>query len=199
MRQQGNRPTCVGFAVSAAHEWMARDDVVRSVEDAIWAGHQEGGPPHLEETSVAFALAGLHRRRHVEESAWPYGAPPWPAPRPPVAQLPDRQRPLPAWHPLVPAWAEILGELAQGGAVVLTLRFVPPAWADADVDAAPGAKARTNHAVLVVGATEPGDGQPAEALIVKNSWGRRWGVGGYGFVSRRYIDHFTVRAHALEP
>jgi hypothetical protein len=59
VRNQGDRPTCVGFAVSAAHEWLARDEVTRSPEDVIWAGHTQGGPAKKPETSVRFALAGL--------------------------------------------------------------------------------------------------------------------------------------------
>lgn len=112
--------------------------------------------------------------------------------------MPARQRRLPAWRLLPSAWEQILGELAQGSAIVLTLRFVPPAWADSNVDAPPGSKARTNHAVLAVGAIEAGDGQPDEVLIIKNSWGPAWGSGGYGFLSRRYFDQFTLRAHVLE-
>jgi hypothetical protein len=196
--QQGNRPTCAGFAVSAAHEWMAADGVLRSAEDCLWAAHQQGGSPQVEATSVELALGGLQAQRHAEESAWPYGRPAWPAARPADAQLTRRQRSLPSWHPVASGWVAILDELALGNAVILTLRFVPSAWVDANVDASPGSNAKTNHAVLVVGATEPGDGQPADSLIIKNSWGPAWGDAGYGFVSQRYIDHFTIRVHALE-
>jgi hypothetical protein len=40
VRQQGDRPTCVAFAVSGAHEWMGDDDAQLSPEDAMWAAHQ---------------------------------------------------------------------------------------------------------------------------------------------------------------
>lgn len=198
VRQQGNRPTCVGFAVSAAHEWSAADGVTRSVEDCLWAAHQQGGPQHREATSVELALGGLQVQRHADETAWPYGGPAWPASRPADAKLPARQRSLPQWHVVAPTWSGILDEIALGNAVVLTLRFVSPAWLKPEVDAPPGSKARTNHAVLAVGSTEQGDGQPADTIIFKNSWGPLWGDAGYGFLSHRYVDHFTVRAHALE-
>src|SRR5205814_3080081 len=98
VRNQGNRPTCVGFAVSAAHEWMAADVVVLSPEDAIWAAHQEGGPQAREDTSVRLALAGLHRLEHAYESAWPYGAPAWPASRTVDAQKAECRAALPEWR-----------------------------------------------------------------------------------------------------
>src|SRR5689334_17804864 len=85
VRNQGDRHTCVGFAVSAAHEWMAQDGVIRSPEDVIWAGHQEGGPSTKEATSVRLALVGLKRFAHATEKAWPYNNPAWPADRPRAA------------------------------------------------------------------------------------------------------------------
>jgi hypothetical protein len=199
VRDQGDRPTCVGFAVSAALEWMKRDSQIRSPEDAIWAAHREGGPQNLEETSVRLALSGLTRRRHAQESAWPYGTPPWPAPRPSAAKMSTNQTTLPLWRETPGSWDAIRDALGNGHAVVLTLRFVSSAWLPSgpDVDAPPGQKCPTNHAVLAVGLTETSDGL-AESVIVKNSWGVGWGLAGYGLVSRRYLEHYVVRAHALE-
>ena len=199
VRNQGDRPTCVGFAVSAALEWMEGDSLVRSPEDAIWAGHQEGGPTHLEETSVSLALSGLTRLRHAQESAWPYGTPSWPAPRPSKARLSKYQTTLPLWRKNPGSWDAVRRALANENAVVLTLRFVASAWLSSgpEVDAPPGRKCPTNHAVLVVGIAETSD-RLAESVIVKNSWGVGWGLAGYGFVSRRYLEHYVVRAHELE-
>jgi hypothetical protein len=107
-----------------------------------------------------------------------------------------RQRALPAWRSIDATWEEIVARIELGDAIILTLRFVPPAWLIAEVDADAGSIARTNHAVLAVGITEPSDRQ--QAVIVKNSWGPAWGDGGYGFVSRRYFEYFIIRVHAME-
>jgi C1A family cysteine protease len=61
------------------------------------------------------------------------------------------------------------------------------------VDAPGGQKTPGNHAVLAVGALDA-----PQRLIVKNSWGPSWGDGGYGLLTRRYYDHYALRAHTLE-
>lgn len=196
VRNQGDRPTCVAFATSAAHEWMDPDHMIRSVEDAMWAAHQVGGVPGREEISVNWALVGLQRHAHSAEAAWPYGVPRWPDGRPVAAQQPANRRALPGWRMLSDVgFASISGTLDDGHAVILTVRVVRSAWrrADAIVDADPGRKTPGNHAVLAVGVlTDP------ERIIVKNSWGERWGSDGYGFLTSRYLEHYALRAYVLE-
>lgn len=196
VRNQGDRPTCVAFAVSAGHEWTAGDLAFRSVEDAMWAAHQVGGVPGREEVTVAWALGGLHAHAHSTEAAWPYGAPRWSGGRPAGAQDPANRRCLPPWSTLPDAgFISVAEALDRGSPVILTLRVVYSAWRGlgAAIDAEPGRKAPGNHAVLAVGATTAPD-----QIIVKNSWGPRWGARGYGFVTSRYLDHYGLCAHALE-
>ncbi|MDQ2761140.1 MAG: hypothetical protein M3Y17_12115 [Actinomycetota bacterium] len=69
VRNQGDRPTCIGFAVSGAHEWLAGDGEVRSPEDAIWAGHQIQSVPGREETAVRWSLQGLALHEHASGRA----------------------------------------------------------------------------------------------------------------------------------
>lgn len=196
VRNQDDRPTCVAFAVSAAHEWMADEQTHRSVEDALWAGHQVLHIPGRQETSVAAALEGLSRHGHASETAWPYGSPPYPAERPALAADPTAQRPLPPWQALPKVDVESLAaELERSVAVLLTVRVVRSAWRKPDgiIDVEPPAKVLTNHAVLAVGVQE----SPVR-VIVKNSWGPRWGQAGYGFMTERYLTHYGLRAHVLE-
>ncbi|MPZ66707.1 MAG: hypothetical protein GEU83_14750 [Pseudonocardiaceae bacterium] len=200
VRDQGDRPSCVGFAVSAAHEWMATGDVVRSPEDALWAGHQEGGVAHQEATSVQLALAGLSRLGHAFEYAWPYGRPPWPADRPRDALDATNRRELPSWRTIATLdFTAIAAELGGGAAVLLTLGVVRSVWlyGDGVIDAEPGRRTPGRHAVVVVGIAEDPD-TSSMRLIIKNSWGRSWGNDGYGLVSQRYLEAYGVVAHALE-
>jgi C1A family cysteine protease len=196
VRNQGDRPTCVAFAASAAHEWIDTDHTIRSAEDAMWAAHQIGGVPGREEISVNWALTGLQTHAHGSEAAWPYGAPRWPDGRPVAAHDSANRRALPGWRMLADSgFASIAGALDDGHAVVVTVRVVPSAWrrADAIIDADPGRKTPGNHAVLAVGALSDPD-----RIIVKNSWGEGWGRDGYGFLTRRYLEHYALRAHVLE-
>ncbi len=196
VRNQGDRPTCVAFATSAAHEWHAADVTVRSPEDAMWAAHQVGEVPGREETTVSWALEGLARHDHAAETAWPYGTPRWSAGRPTAALNAANRHAFPAWCDLGRvSFERISAELDAARPVILTVAVVPAAWYHSGdtVDAAAGAKTPGNHAVLAVGAFDAPD-----RLIVKNSWGDDWGEGGYGYLTRRYYDHYALRAHILE-
>ena len=186
----------MAFAVSAAHEWHASDHIVRSTEDAMWAAHQVAEVPGREETTVSWALEGLSRHKHATEQAWPYGAPQWQAGRPHTVLADNGRRALPPWKELsAAAFATVVEQLELGRPVVLTLAVVRAAWYHGGdtVDAPPGVKTPGSHAVLAVGNL----GDP-ERLIVKNSWGPEWGDAGYGLVTRRYYDHYALRAHILE-
>lgn len=196
VRNQGDRPTCVGFAVSAAHEWMAGDQTVRSAEDAMWAGHQVGGVPGREETAVTWALTGLQMHQHASEGAWPYGKPRWTSGRPPTAVQAGNRRALPGWRQLGPITMEaVRDQLADGRAIVVTLGVVRAAWRHPGgmIDAEAGRATRGNHAVLAVGVFDAPD-----RLIIKNSWGDGWGDQGFGYVTSRYFDHYALQTHVLE-
>lgn len=196
VRHQGDRPTCVGFAVSAAHEWIADDSTIRSPEDAMWAGHEVHDVPGREETSVRGALEGLAAYGHCTESAWPYGSPRYTSGRLSTALDPANRRTLPRWRALgtltLPA---IRAELEQAHAVILSVRVVRSAWrvASGEIDVPPGRKTPGNHAVLAVGVLDA----PAR-VIIKNSWGAAWGDRGYGYITEGYLNSYGLRAHVLE-
>src|ERR1700691_1751064 len=197
VRHQGDRPICVAFAVSAAHEWMATDDAQLSAEDALWAGHQILCIPGREETSVAAAVQGIAVHEHASEVAGPYGQPAFPADRPAAAQQGSNRKILPPWRALPNiAVATISRELDRPAAIMLTVRFVYGAWRPDDgvIDAAAGKKTIANHAVLAVGLDE----KTPTSVIIKNSWGTRWGDRGYGYISERYLEGYALRAYALE-
>lgn len=199
VRNQGDRPTCAGFAVSAAHEWAAADGEVRSPEHAVWAGHQIQSIPGREETAIAWSLEGLNIHRHATETAWPYGRPHWTAGPPHAARDVANTRALPPSRPLTQPWYEAVRDaLSVGDPVILTIGVIQRLWqAPAPViDAEPGQKTQGNHAVLAVAISEADEGP--EIVLIKNSWGPNWGDDGYGALSRRYLDHYTLAAHRLE-
>ena len=197
VRNQGDRPTCVGFAVSSAHDWIRAGESEMSAEDAMWAGHQIASFPGSSATTVRYSLEGLARHRHAIEAAWPYGNPRCEVGRPPAAQDIDHQRNLPTWRTLSKLTIDAIDqEIESGHAVVVSFHVDMPAWREpplALIDADPGKTTTGIHAVLAVGTA----GRPA-ALIIKNSWGTGWGDDGYGYVTERYVERYTLRAFALE-
>jgi hypothetical protein len=199
VRRQGDRKTCAGFAVSAAHEWVARDDEVRSPEHAMWAGHQIASIPGREETTIAWSLAGLKVHRHASEAAWPYGTPPWTDGPPPAALDDANTREIPPTSRLAPPWFDsVYDALVAGDPVILTIGVIQPIWEAPGslIDADPGRKTQAVHAVIAVAVTEPNE-QP-ERVLIKNSWGPEWADHGYGSLSRRYLDNYTIAAHRME-
>jgi papain like protease len=201
VRDQGERPTCAVFAVTAAHEWMAGDFPDLSEEYALWAAKARDGIPG-EATQTQAVLAGIAAEEHAHAAVWPYGAPAWPAAPPQAALEPKNRRTAGKWrrHPQVELDV-IAGSLAAGSAVILTLGFVPDAWyqpgANAVVDAPPGARQVGGHAVLAVGC-QPASATMPDVVLVKNSWGALWGIGGYAFVTARYLNGHGIVAHVME-
>lgn len=115
VRDQGDRPTRVAFAASAAHEWSASDQIARSPEDAMWAAHQVGVVPGREEITVGWALEGLTRHEHATDDAWPYGQPHWSEGRPATARQIGNRRALRGWSELqLGTFDEFVAELGAG-------------------------------------------------------------------------------------
>jgi hypothetical protein len=54
------------------------------------------------------------------------------------------------------------------------------------------------HAVVAVGAATSTDGT-TRRLLVRNSWGPGWGVGGFGWMPLEYLTAFAVEAAVLDP
>jgi C1A family cysteine protease len=82
--------------------------------------------------------------------------------------------------------------------VILSLRFVITAWfgasGDGFVDAPSGDPVNDGHAVIAVGVRAH---KGSECIEFKNSWGRAWGDGGYGYLSERYWTSYGKGAFAL--
>jgi len=92
--------------------------------------------------------------------------------------------------------------LTERGAVYSTIRWEESSYRPATASYYYSGKSKENHAITIVGwddtydrslfaSRPPGDG----AFIVKNSWGRDWGMNGYFYVS--YYDTVIGRDNAF--
>jgi hypothetical protein len=194
IRDQGSRPTCVAFAVSDAHAVVRGPFAELSVEHLFYHAVQRmpGGHP-AQGVSLPCILQALHLDGQAAESGWPYlpALPPnlklW---APPASATPVFKRAAKAG---VSAAKAIIAHLNAGSPVVVAFMasmafcmaengVVQPKTPDSDVDW---------HAVIAVGHGDSG-GKPF--LLVRNSWGESWGMGGYAWVD---VDYLAPRINSF--
>lgn len=211
VRTQGDRPLCVPFATTTAHE-AARAflDSVTAGEalavEAIWQHCVENGRGDHNGTTIADAAAAADDRGQPTEQIWPYN----PAlgdgtePGPPGAATANWHRTNFVDLPLAHDGVEDLLEtaLAAGFPVVVIIEsthefeFPDP---DGEVEVPHITSPLSDyHAITVVGAATSPDGA-ARRLLVRNSWGPGWGAGGYGWLPVAYLEAFAVQAAVLDP
>jgi hypothetical protein len=201
IRDQGQRSTCLAFAVTAGHE-VARADGTKIDEDlseeALYWGCKHLVGSNTVGTSFKSVQGALGKWGQPLEEVWPYDP-----------KRDDRHSYRPPVKPRGGSWyrarlAKIelsveraRAELASGRAVVLgilmTSGFLVPAG---NCIPAPGQRERTfgRHAVLLVGyqddRAKPGQG----AFIIRNSWGGSWETGGYAWLPYAYVNDLAQEA-----
>lgn len=199
VRDQGQRGTCVAFAVTAAHE-VARSVGIAVSEDlseeALFWGCKIVDGNWTSGTSLGSATAALGVTGQPLEGAWPYN------PRRAAGIRYDPPcRPRTDWHKsglertssdLVSVRSEIdAGRPVVLGLTVFDTLFTPGPTGRIDPPTA-GSPARGRHAVLAVG-------HDADALLIRNSWGTTWALGGYGWLTNDYAERHIREAWAIQP
>ena len=188
VRDQGRRPSCLVFASSAAHELKVAQTEHLSVEYLYYhAVARTPGSNPAGGTSIAAVGAALSSEGQPVEDVWPYTlvqTTPWIPPTgvEPTLKVSLKQNKL--------GFEEIVAILNGNCPVVLGLvitdAFFRPDDAGRVIFRTQDAE-RCGHAVLAVGyrVSEAG-GQ--EALLIRNSWGDGWGIGGYAWLPRDYVE-----------
>jgi len=187
-RDQGLRPTCLVFAVSAAHEAKRESRDYLSTEYLFYSGvqrtHQD---PHKGLTRDAVRDA-LQNDGQPPETIWPYASTPphaknWKPPT--LADTPHKA----TIEYEVRSVTQICALIRTGKPVVL-ITTLTIALHTPDNDAI--VRRRTGdvavpgrHAVVAVGVGHAEDG---DYILVRNSWGTRWGQSGYGWIHGPYLE-----------
>jgi C1A family cysteine protease len=199
VRDQGQRGTCVAFAVTAAHE-MARAAGIAVAEDLseealYWGCKLIDGNWHTG-TIFTSAAAALAATGQPVEAVWPYNS----RRSAGIAYAPP-SAPSADWHlsslnPMSIDLPSVRVELDAGRPVVLGLELFDtlliPSAAGRIEAPPPGSGTRGRHAVLAVG-------HATSALLIRNSWGMSWALSGYGWLSDDYAVHHVKEAWVLEP
>lgn len=211
IRSQGPRPLCVPFAVTATNEAARTLFGLTSPAEALaveplWQHSVNAGVGGHDGTTIGAAASGLAKRGQPHETHWPYNP-----------TLGDRTEPDPPgaatvdWHgaeviniPLEHDGIEDLVEtaLSLGLPVVLLVELTgefdyPDDRGEIEVPPI-NSPVGDYHAVVAVGAATSDDGT-TRRLLIRNSWGDGWGVGGYGWMPLEYLTAFVVQAAALNP
>jgi hypothetical protein len=198
VHDQGQRGTCLAFAVTAAHE-VSRTSVAPPEdlsEDALYWGCKRTDGNWSRGTSFRSAGTAISAWGQPTELVWPYD---------------PRQPDEAPYHPPTPpggdGWVrtglrgvaagsdEVRSQLDAGAPVALGLTlfdtFFRPTESGRIEDPPAGAPTRGRHAVVAVGH------QPAEILI-RNSWGTTWGLGGYAWISDGYVETYASEAWVID-
>lgn len=224
-KNQGRRPSCSVFAVVSALEfqraqttgaaeklseeyllWATRRHLGLAVGDRSRVHEGEDAGDRDAGYGLGEVLAALRAYGIPLQAAMPntYGLAQAEIAAPPESVVADAQNRRNAFfHPLTGRTPEaridnVLHALAEGVPVVVGLRWPHSRTLRHPLLAEQTPVPGYAHAVTIVGCyTETGRKEDLR-FIFKNSWGIRWGAGGYGFVTYDYLRRHLLDAVVLE-
>lgn len=187
VRDQGDRPTCMAFAASDTHAAMRSGWEPLSCEYAYFhALKRDGGAPS-EGATLRGMLSAIKEDGQPIEKGWPY-----------LSAVPNN---IAAWKPPANAGvcfqrasgpgacsiAEVVRLLDAGVPALVTMKlsdafYIPDGAGLIDSTEAPDPKRR--HAVIAVGHGKNGT---RRLILIRNSWGSTWGIGGYAWLTEEYL------------
>lgn len=192
VRDQGQRPTCLAFATSDAHAAANGPFQPLSVEYLFYHAVQRmpGKNPH-QGINFGAANGALSTEGQPIESQWPY-LPRIPADitqwTPPSGCTVMKRSLLQFVHPFDGVQAFLENDQPVIVILKLSTGFYRPdsngLIHDNDKTSFTG-----RHAVIAVG---HGTVSGGPTLLVRNSWGRAWGVDGYAHLHKSYVDSRVV-------
>jgi C1A family cysteine protease len=188
VRHQGRRQCCLAFATSTAHEHLGRHAEALSVEYLYFhaVARTAGANPDAGSTMIA-AAAALSEEGQPFEAEWVYQpAQLYPPAWAPPAGVGTLHRATMSIRAL--AIDGICQALDAGSTAILGLVITDAFWMPDAAGIVPMRDPDTErggHAVLAVGHGR--DENSARLVLVRNSWGDRWGLNGHAWLTELYL------------
>lgn len=210
-RNQGQRNSCVAFALAAGFQMLSKDPTLLSEQFLYWAAKAADGVRGDVGTNPITAARQLQALGICTDATWPYApAPsdhnnPGHGPPPPPAQVEAALRRLGSFKQLPATNSDAhRTALAAGQPVLIGLHIREHwtgSWQGANLGrlraALPGERRREGHAMLLVGyrsdASAPGGGY----FIVRNSWGAGWAKENSDGPGLCHVPYQLIDAHGL--
>ena len=187
-RDQKQRPTCLVFAASSAHEASRPVTEYLSVEYLFYIGAQRSHQDPNRGLTQSAVQTALQENGQPTEAAWPYQheAPEAANWKPPAITAPYHRATL-DFGPRTTD--EVRDVLSAGTPVLLVLEltlamYIPESGGLVRLRTGDSVTTR-RHAVLAVGSGHADDG---EYVLVRNSWGLHWGHEGHGWLHQDYVS-----------
>jgi hypothetical protein len=187
VRDQGARGSCLACAASDVHRQAHGLGHSLSVEYLFWAAAKRIGS--TDGLTFEAAADALREDGQPAEQEWPYMSQ-TPTPWCPPETTTHWRGGLGFSVEVAPAIAQVLSaglpvilgvSLTQGFARVRAPSYI----IDESGDAVGG------HAVVAVGHGSR-QGQHADLLLIRNSWGSRWGADGYAWLPTEYLTNKLI-------
>jgi len=189
VRDQGARPTCLSHAVSTSHENARGTSIQMSAEYLHFFA--TGGNPSVGST-MSDVRSALEGNGQPEDRFCPgFAGNPPPSWKPPENVPVFRRRST----SVPPSWASVEDAIRAARAPVLGITlprtFFRP---DKPWVVAPGRLLLGLHAVLGVGLRFCHD---QLLILIRNSWGLRWGDYGHALLAREFLDRHLIAVTIL--
>ena len=189
IRDQRRRPTCMAFSASDAHAMaLSRPMSDLSVEYAHYSACKRMATfDPYSATTVNAMLSAIRLDGQPPEDEWPY-----------IETLPldiSSYRPPDNIAGIVNHAGEELisldlaDEMLRAGVPVIMAVSLSRSFyrlvGDSVLPADPDLQVTGYHAILAVGMFSSSEG---DGYLIRNSWGAQWGMGGYGLITRAYLE-----------